>query len=57
MFAWQNFDLTGLDDQSRLVRWQLMHVSDGLQYNTCFWALVKSGKSRAEAQKQLQVYF
>ena len=57
MFAWQNFDLTGLDNQSRLVRWQLMHVSDGLQYNTCFWALVKSGKSRAEAQKQLQVYF
>ena len=26
-----------------------------LQYNTCFWALVKSGKSKTEAQKALQV--
>ena len=26
-----------------------------MQYNTCFWALVKSGKSRAEANQALQV--
>ena len=26
-----------------------------VQYNTCFWALVKSGKSRAEANQALQV--
>jgi hypothetical protein len=26
-----------------------------LQYNTCFWALVHSGKSRTEAQDQLKV--
>ena len=26
-----------------------------LQYNTCFWALVKSGVSRLEAQAALKV--
>ena len=26
-----------------------------MQYNTCFWTLVKYGKSKAEAQQTLQV--
>lgn len=29
------------------------HINN--QYNTCFWALVKSGKTTAEAQAQLRV--
>lgn len=28
---------------------------DATQYNTCFWALVKSGKSQSEAHTRLKV--
>ncbi len=33
----------------------MMHDHVLLQYNTCFWALVHSGKSRTEAQDHLKV--
>lgn len=36
-----------------------LHVAGHInnQYNTCFWMLVKSGKSKSEAQRTLKVLF
>lgn len=33
----------------------MLPLCSWLQYNTCFWALVKSGKSPTEAQAMLKV--
>ena len=32
-------------------------LPSSLQYNTCFWAIVKSGKTAAQAHEQLRVRF
>ena len=42
-----------------LIMWRsvlaLTHLRCTAQYNTCFWALVKSGQTNVEAQETLKV--
>uniref|UniRef100_A0A3Q7G4C9 tRNA(His) guanylyltransferase n=1 Tax=Solanum lycopersicum TaxID=4081 RepID=A0A3Q7G4C9_SOLLC len=37
--------------------WRQVDCHINNQYNTCFWLLVKSGKSRTEAQSSLKVWY
>ena len=46
--------IVGLND-SAFIFLNSGHINN--QYNTCFWTLVKSGKSKSEAQKTLKVHY